>query len=36
VDGLRVVDASILPTSVRSNTNLTCVMVAERMASWMT
>jgi choline dehydrogenase len=33
--GLRVVDASILPTSVRSNTNLTCVMVAERMASWM-
>jgi choline dehydrogenase len=36
VDGLRLVDASILPTSVRSNTNLTCVMVAERMASWMT
>jgi choline dehydrogenase len=35
VEGLRVVDASILPTSVRSNTNLTCAMVAERMASWM-
>ncbi len=35
IEGLQVVDASILPTSVRSNTNLTCVMVAERMASWM-
>jgi choline dehydrogenase len=35
VDGLRVVDASIMPTSVRSNTNLTCVMLAERMAAWM-
>jgi choline dehydrogenase len=36
VEGLSIVDASVLPTSVRSNTNLTCVMVAERMASWMT
>jgi choline dehydrogenase len=35
VDGLRVVDASIMPTSVRSNTNLTVIMMAERIASWM-
>lgn len=35
IDGLRVVDASIMPTSVRSNTNLTVIMMAERMASWM-
>ena len=34
-NGLRVVDASIMPTSVRCNTNLTCVMLAERIASWM-
>jgi choline dehydrogenase len=36
VDRLRVVDASIMPTSVRCNTNITCVMLAERIASWMT
>ncbi|MEO8694069.1 MAG: GMC family oxidoreductase N-terminal domain-containing protein [Acidimicrobiales bacterium] len=35
IDGLRVVDASIMPTSVRSNTNLTVIMMAERLASWM-
>ena len=35
IDGLRVVDASIMPTSVRNNTNLTCVMLAERIAGWM-
>ena len=35
IDGLRVVDASIMPTSVRSNTNLTVIMMAERVASWM-
>ena len=34
VVGLRVVDASIMPTSVRNNTNLTCVMLAERIADW--
>ena len=36
IDGLRAVDASIMPTSIRCNTHLTCVMVAERIASWMT
>ena len=35
VEGLRVVDASIMPTSVRSNTNLTVIAMAERIASWM-
>ena len=35
INGLRVVDASIMPTSVRSNTNLTVIMMAERVASWM-
>ena len=35
IDALRVIDASIMPTSVRSNTNLTVIMMAERIASWM-
>jgi choline dehydrogenase len=35
IEHLRVVDASIMPTSVRCNTNLTCIMLAERIASWM-
>jgi choline dehydrogenase-like flavoprotein len=34
VEGLRVADASIMPTSVRCNTNLTCLMLAERIAPW--
>jgi choline dehydrogenase len=35
VDRLRVVDASIMPTNVRNNTHLTCVMLGERLAAWM-
>jgi choline dehydrogenase len=35
VDGLRVVDASIMPNIVRANTNLTCIMIGERVADWM-
>jgi choline dehydrogenase len=35
VDGLRVVDASIMPTIPRANTNLTCIMIGERVADWM-
>jgi choline dehydrogenase len=36
VDGLRVADASIMPGSVRSNTNLTAIMIGERIADFMT
>jgi choline dehydrogenase len=32
VEGLRVVDASIMPTIPRANTNLTCIMIGERAA----
>lgn len=34
--GLRVADASVMPTIVRGNTYLGCVMVAERLAQLMT
>ena len=32
VQGLRVIDASIMPTIPRANTNLTTIMLGERMA----
>ena len=35
VEGLRVVDASIMPNISRANTNLTCIMIGERVADWM-
>jgi choline dehydrogenase len=35
VDGLRVVDASIMPNIVNCNTNLTSIMIGERVAAWM-
>ena len=35
VDGLRVVDGSIMPTLIRANTNFTCMMMGERIAEWM-
>ncbi|SHM11936.1 GMC family oxidoreductase [Actinacidiphila paucisporea] len=35
VAGLRVADASVMPTIVRAPTNLTCIMLAERAAEWM-
>lgn len=35
VENLRVVDASIMPTIPRANTNLTCIMIGERVAEWM-
>ena len=35
VEGLRVVDASVMPNIVRANTNLTCIMICERVADWM-
>ena len=35
IDGLRVVDASIMPDVIRANTNVTTIMIAERIADWM-
>ena len=35
VEGLRVIDASIMPEVPRANTHLSCVMIAERMADRM-
>jgi choline dehydrogenase len=35
VEGLWVVDASVIPTIPRANTNLTCIMIGERVADWM-
>jgi choline dehydrogenase len=35
LEGLRVVDASVMPNIVRANTNLTCIMLGERAADWM-
>jgi choline dehydrogenase len=35
VAGLCVVDASVMPNIVRANTNVTCMMIGERVAEWM-
>jgi choline dehydrogenase len=35
VEGLRIADASIVPNVPRANTNLTCIMIGERIAEWM-
>ncbi|MQF68722.1 mycofactocin system GMC family oxidoreductase MftG [SAR202 cluster bacterium AD-804-J14_MRT_500m] len=34
IDGLRVVDASIMPNVIRANTNATSIMIGERAAEW--
>jgi choline dehydrogenase len=35
VDALFVADASIMPAIPRANTNLTCIMIAERVSDWL-
>jgi choline dehydrogenase len=35
ITNLRVVDASVMPGIPRANTNLPCMMIAERVADWM-
>jgi choline dehydrogenase-like flavoprotein len=35
VDGLAVVDASIMPNVPRAYTNLTCIIIGERASDWM-
>lgn len=35
LEGLRVVDASVMPDVIRANTHATTLMIAERVAEWM-
>jgi choline dehydrogenase len=35
IEGLRVVDASVMPALPSATPNLTCMMIAERVAEWM-
>ena len=34
LEGLRVADASIMPDCIRANTNVTTMMIGERVAHW--
>jgi choline dehydrogenase len=35
LEGLRVVDASVMPDIIRANTNATSIMIGERVAEWL-
>jgi choline dehydrogenase len=35
IENLRVADASIMPDCIRANTNLTTIMIGERVADWL-
>ena len=35
LDGIRVVDASIMPDCIRANTNVTTMMIGERVSEFM-
>ena len=35
IDGLRIVDAGVMPTITSGNTNAPVLMIAERAAEWM-
>ena len=34
LEGLRVADASIMPDSIRANTNCMTIMIGEEIATW--
>ena len=34
LEGLRVIDASIMPDVIRANTNATSIMIGERAVEW--
>ena len=36
MEGVRVVDASVMPDCIRANTNVTTMMIAERISDFIT